>query len=444
MHLVRLGLEPVEEALHAVPVRLARLVPAHPVVVALDHPALLRRAELAPRRVERHAAPGRELLEVVLAVVVALRLEDLHGARAERLRLVGNDEAVVDADHAPEAAAGIASADRRVEREASGRRIRVMDVAMGAVQVGGEAPDLGSGGWENRGQTRFFGPIENRGQTRFFRPLVTRKLQVCPQLQVCPHEHVHAPVAHPQRRFQRLHHARLLRARHAHAVLHDLEVPPLAVVDARVALRLEKPGDLLLGEVDRYIHGERDHEARVARRRRARLQLGEDRLGRVAPHGLRASAAEEPAGACEEQLQVVVDLRHRPDRRARGAHRVGLVDRDGGRDAFDRVHLRLVHAVQELPRVGRERLDVAALALGVERVEDERGLARARRPRDDDELAGGKVDVEVLEVVLPGAADADRLPRCVVQCGGGAGRAGGEVVHGVPEGAGPQRGHRRG
>src|SRR6185437_6176816 len=114
-------------ALHAVPVRLAGLVPAHPVVVARDHPALVLRAELAPRLVERHAALRRPFLEVVLALVVALRLEDLHRALGEGLRLVGNDEAIVHADDPPEAAAGIARADRRVEREARGCGIGIVD-----------------------------------------------------------------------------------------------------------------------------------------------------------------------------------------------------------------------------------------------------------------------------------------------------------------------------
>ena len=47
----------------------------------------------------------------------------------------------------------------------------------------------------------------------------------------------------------------------------------------------------------------------------------------------------------------------------------------------DAVHLRLVHAIEELPRVGGERLDVAALAFGVDGVEGERGLARAADAR---------------------------------------------------------------
>ena len=70
-----------------------------------------------------------------------------------------------------------------------------------------------------------------------------------------------------------------------------------------------------------------------------------------------------------------------PDGGARGLDGVALLDGDGGRDAFDAVHLRLVHAVEELPRVGREGLDVAPLAFGEERVEGKRTLARTAQAR---------------------------------------------------------------
>ena len=105
---------------------------------------------------------------------------------------------------------------------------------------------------------------------------------------------------------------------------------------------------------------------------------------------------------------MIVELGHRADGRARGAHRVGLVDRDRRRDAFDRVDLRLVHAVEELARVRREGLDVAPLAFGVQRVEDERRLAAAGHAGDDDELVRGQLERQVLEVVLARAADDDR------------------------------------
>jgi hypothetical protein len=117
-----------------------------------------------------------------------------------------------------------------------------------------------------------------------------------------------------------------------------------------------------------------------------------------------------------QQLEVVVQLRHRPHRRAGRAHRVGLVDGDRGRDALDAVHLRLVHAIEELPRVGREGLDVAALALGVDRVEDQGRLSGPRHARDHDELPQRDVEVERAQVVLPRTADADEVV-------GGAGHA---------------------
>ena len=55
--------------------------------------------------------------------------------------------------------------------------------------------------------------------------------------------------------------------------------------------------------------------------------------------------------------------------------------------------------------VRRERLDVAALALGVDRVERERGLPRAGEPGEDDEPVARKLERDVLEVVLAGAAN---------------------------------------
>ncbi len=134
---------------------------------------------------------------------------------------------------------------------------------------------------------------------------------------------------------------------------------------------------------------------------------------RVAAHRLAAALAIERRRAREQQLQMVVELRHRADGRARGAHRVGLVDGDGRWNARDRIDLRLVHAIEKLPRVRREGLDVTALAFGVQRVENERGLAGAGHARDDDELVERNVEVEVLEIVLARAAHEDGITRGV-------------------------------
>ena len=76
-----------------------------------------------------------------------------------------------------------------------------------------------------------------------------------------------------------------------------------------------------------------------------------------------------------------------------------LADGHRGADAVDAVHGRLLHPLEELPRVGGEALDVAAVTLGVQRVEGQAALARARDAGDHHELAGGDGDVDVLEVV---------------------------------------------
>src|SRR5262249_8605094 len=105
VHLVRLRFEPLEEAFAAVPNVLA------PGAFAFDHPFAVIGAELAPGAVEGDAALLRELQEVVLALFIRLRLPGAHGAGAQRLALVGDDEAVVDADGAAEASAGFAGTD---------------------------------------------------------------------------------------------------------------------------------------------------------------------------------------------------------------------------------------------------------------------------------------------------------------------------------------------
>ena len=105
---------------------------------------------------------------------------------------------------------------------------------------------------------------------------------------------------------------------------------------------------------------------------------------------------------------MIVQLGHRAHGRARCAHGIGLVDRDRGRNPLDRVDLRLVHAVEELPRVRAESLDVAPLPFRVERVEDERRLPGAGDAGHHDELVQRQLEREVLEVVLAGAPDDDR------------------------------------
>src|SRR6185437_3092659 len=87
-----------------------------------------------------------------------------------------------------------------------------------------------------------------------------------------------------------------------------------------------------------------------------------------------AVVAEGVADAGEQQTQIIVNLGDRRDRRTRIARAALLLDRNRGRKAFDRVNVRLFHLLEELARIGRKRLDIAALTFRVNRVEGERRL----------------------------------------------------------------------
>ena len=136
-----------------------------------------------------------------------------------------------------------------------------------------------------------------------------------------------------------------------------------------------------------------------------RHDLVDDLLGRLRGDRPAAVEAVRLADPRPQQAQVVVDLGDRADRRPRVARGGLLVDRDRRRQPLDRVDVRLVHLTEELPRVGGQRLDVAALPLGVDRVEGQRRLARPRQARDDHERLARKDDRDVLEIVLAGAGD---------------------------------------
>ncbi len=82
-----------------------------------------------------------------------------------------------------------------------------------------------------------------------------------------------------------------------------------------------------------------------------------------------------------EEAHVIVDLGDGGDGRARVTAGRLLLDRDGGGEAVDMLDVRLLHHLEELARVGREALDVAALPFGIDGVEGEAGFARAARAR---------------------------------------------------------------
>src|SRR5581483_10173978 len=139
--------------------------------------------------------------------------------------------------------------------------------------------------------------------------------------------------------------------------------------------------------------------------------LLDDRVDRLPRDRTPAHGAVGSPHPCVEEAQVVVDLGDRPDRRARVARGRLLVDRDRRREAVDRVDVRLLHHLQELPRVGGERLDIPPLPLGVDRVEGEARLPGPRESGDADQALARQADGDVLEVVLPGAVNDELVGR---------------------------------
>ena len=401
VHPVAARLQPLEEPSRAVPLLVL------PGALAVEHPAPVLLGELAPRHVHRHAAPAGEGQQVVLALLVRLGLPRLDGAALQGPGVVGHDEAPVDAHGPAESAAGVAGADRRVEREEVRHRVAVVDVALRAVQVGGEAP-----GGARPGSTGGVEPV-----------------------------HAHPALAVLQCRLEVLDEPAAAGLAERDAVLHHLEPARLACVDPGVALLREQVEHLVLGEVVRHGDGEGDEGAAGS----GSQQLVGDALGGVPPDRPAALPAVQRGGPGVEQLQVVGQLGHRADRRARGAHRVGLVDGDGRGDAVDPVDARLVHALEELPGVGGEGLDVPALALGVEGVEGQRGLAAAAHAGHHDQLPERQLQVEALQVVLPRPLDEDEPPGRAAGSAG-SGRASGRTRHADniphlgPRGAGVARG----
>ena len=113
------------------------------------------------------------------------------------------------------------------------------------------------------------------------------------------------------------------------------------------------------------------------------------------------------ADAGIEQPEVVVDLRDGADGGSRVPARTLLVDGDRRRQPVDLVDVRLLHLAEELAGIGRQALDVASLALGVDGVEGEAALAGAGQAGDDDETIARDRHRHVFQVVLAGTANDD-------------------------------------
>ena len=181
---------------------------------------------------------------------------------------------------------------------------------------------------------------------------------------------------------------------------------PLVDLHAREAVRAQLLQELAVLALAPAHHWGEHHEAGPLPQLH---HLVNDLLRRLPDDRPPADGTVGLANTRPQQPQVVVDLRDRADRRARVARGRLLIDRDRRREPLDRIHVGLVHLAQELARVGRQRLDITSLPLGVDRVERQAALARAGQPRDHDERISRQRQRDVLEVVLPRPRDDDLI-----------------------------------
>ena len=127
-------------------------------------------------------------------------------------------------------------------------------------------------------------------------------------------------------------------------------------------------------------------------------------------HGGRAAVpvwAGVQANAREEQPQTVQELGRGAKGRAHAGHTRSLPQCEGGGHVLDQVDVGAGGLREAAARVGRERLEVAAAALGIEHAQSQARLAGAGDPGDAHKLAKWHGYVNVLEVVHACAADLD-------------------------------------
>ena len=407
VHLVSLALQVLKKPPHAIPV----LVPlAVPVGRAVDDPVLLLGRELVPGRIARNACAFCVAHQVVLAFGPGGCLHGLNGSSAQGELVVGDDQAHVHPHHPAKATAGLASPHGRIEGKQRSNRVLVADIALGAMQACGEAPS---------------------DQLHICYIFSSTIISIYGGYNLILHIDIEPATAAFDRHLDGLQRTRLLHGGDAKAIGHHVQHFSGAAwgfdlalgVHACEAAGRQPLGHLLGGSAGWQLHREGQHQARIRCGLHAphcvgfaafrwglactAQQLGVDGFGRVVLYRQCGLPVKQVAGTREQEFEMIVQLRHGAHGGAAGTHRVGLVDGDGRGHALYLVHSGLVHAVQELAGIGTEGFHVAALAFGVQGVEHQAGLARAAGARHHRQLAGADVQVQVLQIVLACAADAD-------------------------------------
>ena len=103
----------------------------------------------------------------------------------------------------------------------------------------------------------------------------------------------------------------------------------------------------------------------------------------------------------EHEPQTVQQLRPRAEGAADAGHAGTLMQRQRRRNIENLVHAGLRRLRQAAARVGRERLEIAARAFGIEHAQRQRGFARAGDAGNADDFSQRDLDVDVFQIVNP-------------------------------------------
>ncbi len=234
-------------------------------------------------------------------------------------------------------------------------------------------------------------------------------------------EHLHDTLSHLERRLHRVDQPSAVQLPNHQPVHHDRHIVILPPVEFRHGRQVvgrpvhpgsdEPPLPEVVEQIAEFSLAAPHHRAEdldPGALRPAQDGVG-DLAGALARDRAAIVRAERGAGPGPQQPHVVVHLGHGPHRRSRVVAGGLLFNGNRGRQALDGVDVRLFHQTEELPGVGRQRLDVAPLALGVNGIEGERGFPRPREAGDHGQPIPGDRDRDVLEVVFAGSANDQAL-----------------------------------
>ena len=309
--------------------------------------------------------------------------------------MVGDDQVLVEHQLLAEAVAGGAGALGRVEAEEA--RLDLGDGEAGdrAGELLGEEDAAGDS--EVELHTTLPLPPRGRGRGRGCYGLATGPPQPLPLAGggFIGRVQIRQPFGQLERGLEAVGEARLDAFAHRHAVDDDLDVVLVFLVERRRVLdRVEFAVDADPGEARLLPLGEllailplaaADHRGeQIMARAFGQGHHPVDHLADLLrldrqPSGGRVRHADPRP----QQPHVIVDFGDRGDRRARVLRRRLLLDRDRRRQPVDMLDVGLLHHLQELARIGAQRLDVAPLPLGIDGVEGEAGFPGPGQPGDD-------------------------------------------------------------